>query len=80
VKALLAAMMSVSVGVLLGAAIQRWGDRDRATHGHKTYPPETNEDVQWGYGLPPSAWQTALDSPLILEAWADLDKRLGIDS
>lgn len=44
---LLAAMFSLIVGAVLGAAIQRWGDRDRAYHGHRDYPPETNEDVQY---------------------------------
>ena len=34
---LLAAMTTFVAGVLLGAAIQRWGDRDRATHGHRDY-------------------------------------------
>ena len=33
---LLAAMLcALIVGMLFGAAIQRWGDADRATHGHK---------------------------------------------
>ena len=33
--ALLASVFGLAVGVLFGAAIQRWGDADRATHGHK---------------------------------------------
>jgi hypothetical protein len=36
--ALLAAILSALVGLVMGAAIQRWGDGDRATHGHKVYP------------------------------------------
>lgn len=43
----LAAMLSLVAGLVLGAAIQRWGDRDRATHGHKQYPPEGYDDVQY---------------------------------
>lgn len=35
---LLAAIGLGFLGIAIGAAIQRWGDRDRATHGHKDYP------------------------------------------
>ena len=41
VTLLLTAMFALSVGVLFGAAIQRWGDADKATHGHKDYEGET---------------------------------------
>ena len=34
-SALLASVFGVIVGVLFGAATQRWADADRATHGHK---------------------------------------------
>ena len=34
---LLAAIGLGFIGLAVGAAIQRWGDRDRATHGHKDY-------------------------------------------
>jgi uncharacterized membrane-anchored protein YhcB (DUF1043 family) len=29
------AAISLVVGLMVGAAIQRWGDADRAYHGHK---------------------------------------------
>ena len=38
VTALLAAIFSALVGLVMGVAIQRWGDGDRATHGHKSVP------------------------------------------
>jgi len=38
--ALLASMLGVLVGMVIGAATQRWGDADRATHGHKVYESE----------------------------------------
>ena len=37
--ALISASLSLIVGVLLGAAIQRWGDADRATEHHTKLPP-----------------------------------------
>jgi len=36
--ALLSSLFGVVVGLVMGAALQRWGDADRATHGHKDYP------------------------------------------
>ena len=36
-SALLAAIGLGFIGLALGAALQRWGDADRATHGHKDY-------------------------------------------
>jgi hypothetical protein len=34
---LLAAIGMGLIGMAIGAAIQRWGDADKATHGHKDY-------------------------------------------
>lgn len=52
---LLAAMFSLVAGLVLGAAIQRWGDRDRATEHHTRYIPETNDEVQ-GFRLNIGDW------------------------
>ena len=37
IVALLSASFSLVVGVLAGAALQRWGDADRATEHHTRY-------------------------------------------
>ena len=37
VSGLLAAIGLGLIGLAIGAAIQRWGDADRATHGHQDY-------------------------------------------
>ena len=34
-SAVLAAMFCALLGMVVGAATQRWADGDRATHGHK---------------------------------------------
>ena len=34
---LLAAIGCGFIGLAVGAALQRWGDADKATHGHKDY-------------------------------------------
>ena len=41
----LAACFGLVLGTLLGAAVQRWGDRDRATHGHKVY--DVGNAAEW---------------------------------
>ena len=42
---LLAAIGLGFIGLAIGAAIQRWGDRDRATHHHTEY--DTSNPGEW---------------------------------
>ena len=49
--ALVSASFAFVVGALAGAALQRWGDADRATEHHTEYPPE----------LEPKNLQTIID-------------------
>lgn len=45
IVALLSASLSLVVGLLAGAAIQRWSDAERATHGHRPEPDGSELDV-----------------------------------
>ena len=46
---LLAAIGLGFIGLVIGAAIQRWGDADRATHGHQDYDWRAAFDRRHGY-------------------------------
>lgn len=43
---LLAAMTTFVAGLVLGAAIQRWSDWDKATEHHTRYVSEGNDEIQ----------------------------------